>query len=120
MLEECIRAYQGNACLLQYAYVMDMMLSLPSFNEMLHSRLLDLYCHLYSAFKAVDNLFGVGSLAVLRKYWINKVHPQLYHAMRARIYQQFRDDIQLVPAEAVPSIQGFYQQELLMNNEQLS
>ncbi len=115
MLRDCLQASRKDAYIIKYAYVLDMMTNIAAFNVMLHYHLLELYTTIYSALRRQrDSQYSLDCLKVIRKYWLNKLHPNLYQTLRHQIYTQHRDDIDILPEAAIPKIKEYYLKELKM------
>lgn len=116
-LKETIRARRGDPVLSSYVWMLDLMMRIRALNVLLHYHLLDLYCNLYTSLKHGHFSDSLAHLTVIRKYWIDKLHPQLYHAIRVKIYRQYREDIDTVPEGAVQEILVYYRDHLKMSGE---
>ena len=66
------------------------MMKMQDFNLMMHYHFLEIYCGLYNGLKSAKMYTDIESMVVMRKYWIDKLHPNLYHAIRVKIYRQYR------------------------------
>jgi hypothetical protein len=82
MIRECLKASKRDVELIQYLQVIDLILNHPIYNQILHSCLLELYPTIVSSLLKAGHRKEVEEAKVIRKYWVRRIHPDLYIDLR--------------------------------------
>lgn len=115
---QAIQNYQQERAILNYIYIVDKLLKIPTFNENLQIVIVDLYCLIFISLWTQRCLSELEQLKILRKYWVGSIHPLLLQQMKDNIFLRTNIDIDSgFKPEAVSSIREYYESRLRMTPE---
>lgn len=82
MIMQSVQHFQQERAILNYIYIVDKLLKVPTFNENFQTVIVDLYSLIFISLWTQRCFSELEQIKILRKFWVGTLHPIILQQMK--------------------------------------